>query len=108
MNSNFDIRYAVVLLLGVFLSSISQVMLKKAAQKKYDSFIQEYINPRVIIAYIIFFGTTLLSVVAYKGIPLSIGPILESTSYIYVTIFGVYIFKENDKKNIYQFTLATF
>ena len=31
---------------------------------------------------------------AYKGIPLSMGPVLEATSYIYVTIFGVTIFKE--------------
>ena len=39
-------------------------------------------------------GTTFLSILAYKGIPLSMGPILEATSYIYVTIFGVVIFKE--------------
>lgn len=37
---------------------------------------------------------------AYKGIPLSMGPVLEATSYIYITIFGVCIFKEklNPKK----------
>ena len=53
-----------------------------------------------IIAYSIFVGTTLLSVYAYKGIPLSMGPVLEATSYIYITIFGVCIFKEklNPKK----------
>ena len=47
-----------------------------------------------------FVGTTFLSIVAYKGIPLSMGPILEATSYIYVTFFGVRIFKEklNEKK----------
>ena len=41
-----------------------------------------------------------MSIVAYKGIPLSMGPILEATSYIYVTFFGVRIFKEklNEKK----------
>ena len=51
-------------------------------------------NPLVIIAYTIFVGTTLLSVYAYKGIPLSMGPVLEATSYIYVTFFGVTIFRE--------------
>ena len=97
-----EILYAAVLLVGVFISAVSQVMLKKAALKKYDSKIKEYLNPLVIVAYVLFFGTTLLSILAYKGIPLSMGPILESTSYIYVTAFGVLIFKEkmNPQKKI--------
>ena len=86
--------YSLFLLLGVFISSISQVMLKKAALKTYDSPIKEYINPMVIFAYILFVGTTFLSIYAYKGIPLSMGPVLEATSYIYITIFGITIFKE--------------
>ena len=69
-------------------------MLKKSAMKQYDSKIKEYMNPLVIIAYIMFVGTTFLSIIAYKGIPLSMGPILEATSYIYVTFFGVKIFGE--------------
>lgn len=86
--------YAGLLLLGVFLSAISQVMLKKAALRQYPNKIREYLNPLVIIAYTIFVGTTFLSIYAYKGIPLSMGPVLEATSYIYVTVFGVTIFKE--------------
>ena len=92
--------YSCVLLLGVFISAISQVILKKASMKKHDSVIKEYFKPFVIFAYVLFVGTTFLSILAYKGIPLSMGPILEATSYIYVTIFGVTIFKEkmNSKK----------
>ena len=86
--------YAGLLLLGVFLSAISHVMLKKAVLRQYPNKIREYLNPLVIIAYTIFVGTTFLSIYAYKGIPLSMGPVLEATSYIYVTIFGVTIFKE--------------
>lgn len=88
------LAYSCVLLFGVFVSAISQVMLKKAALKEYDSRIKEYLNPLVIFAYVMFVGTTLLSILAYRGIPLSMGPILEATSYIYVTFFGVVIFKE--------------
>ncbi len=89
-----EILYSLFLLFGVFVSSISQVMLKKAAGKKYDSVIREYMNPLVICAYILFFGTTFLSILAYRGIPLSMGPVLEATSYLYVTFFGVKIFGE--------------
>lgn len=86
--------YPLVLLFGVFVAAISQVMLKKAAVKNHGSIIKEYLNPLVIGAYFLFFVTTLLSVYAYKGIPLSMGPILEATSYVYVTFFGVKIFHE--------------
>lgn len=86
--------YSLVLLSGVFISAISQVMLKKAALKEYDNKIKEYLNPLVIFAYVLFVGTTFLSIFAYKEIPLSMGPVLEATSYLYVTFFGVKIFGE--------------
>ena len=86
--------YASIMLLGTFISSVAQVLLKKEAQVKHASVIQEYLNARVIIAYIIFFGATFLSIYAYKVVSLSMGPILEATGYIYVTAFGAAIFKE--------------
>ncbi|MCF0130440.1 MAG: EamA family transporter [Pseudobutyrivibrio sp.] len=82
------------MLLGVFISAVSQVLLKKAANRQYDSVIKEYLNWRVILAYSIFVAATLLSIYAYKVVPLSLGPVLEATSYIYVTFFGVKIFGE--------------
>ncbi|MCI1304760.1 MAG: EamA family transporter [Lachnospiraceae bacterium] len=92
--------YSLFILFGTFISAISQVMLKKAAMKTYPSKIREYLNPLVISAYLIFIVATLCSVIAYRGVPLSLGPVLEATSYIYVTIFGVKIFHEkvNRKK----------
>jgi len=94
--------YALTLVFGTFISSISQVMLKKAAQKQYKNIIQEYLNPLVIFAYVIFFISTFMSLYAFKGIPLSMGPVLEGSAYIFVTFFGVTIFKEklNTKKII--------
>ena len=93
--------YSCVLLIGVLVSAISQVLLKKAAMKHYENHLKEYLNPMVIFAYAMFVGTTFLSIIAYRGIPLSMGPILEATSYIYVTIFGVKIFHERlNKKKI--------
>lgn len=102
------LSYSCFSLVGVFISAVSQVLLKKAAMKKYDSVIKEYLNPLVIFAYAIFFASTLLSIMAYKVVPLSMGPILEATSYIYVTIFGVTIFKEkfNVKKLVALFFIV--
>lgn len=80
--------------LGVFVSSIAQVMLKFEALKAHDSLIKEYLNPLVIGAYVLMLLSTLMLIISFKMIPLSMGPVLETTSYIYVTIFGVVIFKE--------------
>ena len=49
------IPYILVLMTGVFVSAVSQVMLKKAALKTYDSPLKEYLNPMVIIAYLLKF-----------------------------------------------------
>ena len=79
---------------SVFISSVSQIILKSSADKKYDNKIREYLNPRVIIAYGIFFLATLVTVYAYKGIPLSVGPILETTGYLWISLLGYFILKE--------------
>ncbi|MCI9129092.1 MAG: EamA family transporter [Eggerthellaceae bacterium] len=89
------ILYVLIYLAGVFIAAVSQVMLKKAAQREYESVAKEYLNPLVIFAYVLFFATTLMTIFAYKEVPLTYGPILESASYIFVTIFGVTIFKES-------------
>ncbi len=92
--NNSMLLYSGILLFGVFISSVSQVMLKKSSTKKYSNIIFEYLNPQVIGAYALFFFSTLLSVFAYKEVPLSLGPALEATSYLYITFWGVTIFKE--------------
>ena len=90
--------YSGILLLGTFISAVSHVILKKAALKTYDSKIKEYLNFPVIFAYTLFVLTTFMCIFAYKVVPLSFGPVLESTSYLYVTLFGVLIFKERVTK----------
>lgn len=87
--------YIAIFVLSVFLSSVSQILLKISAGKSYDNAIREYLNPRVILAYGLFFASTLVTVVAYKYVPLSMGPILEATGYIFVTILGYLILKES-------------
>ncbi len=87
-----------LILLGTFISSVAQVVLKKAAMKTYASKLKEYLNPPVIIAYAVFVGTTVFGVFAYKYIPLSLGPVLEASAYFYITFFGVTIFHEKLNK----------
>ena len=91
-------KYIIIFLFSVFISSISQILLKKSANIHYENRIREYLNIRVIIAYGIFFTSSLITIVAYKGVPLSLGPILESTGYIWVAILGRICLKEKIEK----------
>ena len=88
------IAYAAIYALGVFLASVSQVLLKIEASKEHDSLLAEYLNPLVVFAYAIFVATTLLTILAYTVIPVSLGAVLEATSYLYVTAFGALVFHE--------------
>lgn len=99
-------KYACILLAGIFISSLSQVILKKAAMKQYHSPVREYFNLKVILAYMMFAVSVFCTVIAYRGIPLSMGAALESTGYLYITFFGVKIF--NEKMNIRKWTALAF
>jgi len=87
--------YYALAIFSVFISVISQVLLKKSADTEHKNIISEYLNPYVVIAYVIFAIATLSSVITYKGLPLSVCVALESTSYIFIVIFDKTIFHVN-------------
>ena len=82
------------LLLSVFISSVSQILLKKAANRTYENTLREYLNPLVIGADAMFFGSVILTMLALRYVPLSMSPILESTGYIFVSVMGYFFLKE--------------
>lgn len=92
---NSKIIFSLIYLSGVFISAIAQIILKKSAGKEYESKIKEYLNPYVIIAYAIFFGATFCTIYAYKGVPLSFGPILAASEYVFVAVLSKLFLKEN-------------
>lgn len=89
-----QLPYVLLYLASTFLSSVSQVLLKKAAMREHKNLLAEYTDWRVILGYGLFVGCTLLTMLAYRGVPLNVGPVLEATGYLYVTVFGVTIFHE--------------
>ena len=86
--------YYAMYLFSVLVASLSQVILKKSAVIHYESRIREYLNPYVITAYFFLLSSSLLTTFSYRGVPLTMGPVLESTGYIYVGILGMIILKE--------------
>ena len=88
------VKFILLWLFSVLLSSFSQVILKIAAGRKYENRIKEYLNPLVIGAYTLFFLCTLLTMLALRVVPYSYSPMIESTSYIFIPVFGVFLLKE--------------
>ena len=91
---NHETIAVLILLSSVLISSVSQIFLKISANKTYESRLAEYLNPLVIVAYGMFFVSTILTMSALRYLPLSMSPILESTSYIFVSIMGYFLLKE--------------
>ncbi len=86
--------YALVKLVGTFISSGAQILLKISANQEHKSRITEIVNPLVIISYGIFFMSVFMSVYALKGISLAFSAIIESVSFILIPVFSYLFLKE--------------
>ena len=83
-----------IYLASILISVVSQLLLKISANRKHASALREYLNPLVIVAYGMFFGATILTMLALRYVPLSSAPVLESLSYILVAVLGFFVLHE--------------
>lgn len=84
----------VLFLLSALVSSFAQILLKKSAMKAYPNKMREYLNPLVITGYVLMFACTALVVFAYREVPLSLGPMLEASAYLYIMVLSAVFFRE--------------
>jgi multidrug transporter EmrE-like cation transporter len=97
MFEGFAFNFA-IMVFGVLIAALSQIILKKAAMKQYDTVLKQYLNAPVIFAYFIFFLSSLCSVIALRVLPLSLMPVWNSSSYIFVTLFAFLMMKEKPNR----------
>jgi len=94
-----EYKYLLIFIISVFIASFSQILLKKSANKNHANGWREYLNKYVITAYFIFFISTILTIIAYKGIELKYGPIIESLGYIFILIMSKMFLDEKITRN---------
>ena len=82
------------LLASVTVASFSQIILKISAKKTYSSVIREYLNPHVVIGYGMMVLSTVLTILAYRGLDYKNGPVIESLGYILVMFLSLAFFGE--------------
>ena len=92
------IPYLLLGVFSVFVASLSQTLLKWESGREHKSFLREYLNVGVIGGYGLLALSMLLTMFAYRKLPLSMTPAFESCSYIFVTIFGAAVFREKVTK----------
>ena len=97
---NIKFVFICLFLFSVFISSCSQILLKKGANRTYKNIIEEYLNPLVISAYTIFLLSSFLTMYSYKYVPLSIGPMIEAVGYVFVAVLGRIFLKEKINKKM--------
>ena len=90
--------YLLLMFAATFFSAISQVLLKQSAGRTYKSVIYEYLNWRVIVAYLIFGSVLLLNTYAYTQVDLKYGPVLDTFTYVFVLLLSFSVLKERVSK----------
>ena len=91
---NRECIYIGIYVFSVFISSVSQILLKKSANMEYESRLKEYLNWRVILAYTIFFGSAFITTLAFRYVTVGMGNILESLGYFFVVILSAIFLNE--------------
>ena len=81
-------------IVSVTIASFSQILLKKGAMKKYDSFIREYLNVFVLSGYFLMFASVFLTMIVYRGMDFMNVPVLEAIGYVLVSVLSYLFFKE--------------
>lgn len=92
---NNDWLYYGIMFFGVFIASISQLLLKSAAGKQYSHWIRQYLNFNVILGYVIMLMSTVCTIIAMRRVPLSTTPIWNSLGIVLAAFWGKILFKES-------------
>ena len=87
-----------LLVLSVVVASLSQILLKKSAEKSYQSLLREYLNPWVISGYGMMVVSTLLTVGGYAGLEYKNGAVIESLGFVLVMLLSRLFFREKITK----------
>ena len=94
IENNMTIICVLIMIFDAFLSAFSQILLKKSASVEHGNVVKEYLNVRVITAYIIFAFVLVANAFAYQGISYKYGAVIGASSYIFVMILSKLILKE--------------
>lgn len=86
--------WTAIMIVSIFLAAVSQILLKISANSSYSGVLYEYLNLKVISAYVLLFITTILAVLALRYVPLYVAASIEAVSQVFVCVLGKVVLKE--------------
>ena len=93
--------YYFFVIIGIFASACSQLLLKTSANKGHANWVAELLNWRVMLAYAIFFCSMLVNTIALgHGVRVKDMPILESLGYVFVPLLSFCFLHERLSKRL--------
>lgn len=87
-----------ILIVSVFIASCSQIILKTSAGEEHKNLWKEYLNIGVMTGYGMMVLSTILTILAFRGLEYKYGPVIESLGYVFVMILGNLFLKEKITK----------
>lgn len=79
---------------AAFLAAVSQIFLKKSAEKEHKGILGEYANGYVMAGYGLLFLSLMINMWAYQGMEYRFGPVINASSYVFVLILGKLFLRE--------------
>ena len=79
-------------------SAVSQILLKQSANQEHANMLREYLNWRVITAYLIFGLVLLANTYAYTQVEMKYGPVLDTITYVFVLLLSWLVLREKITK----------
>lgn len=79
---------------SVAVASCSQILLKKGSLKGYQGFWHQYLNPHVLGGYGLLALSTLMAILAYRGMDYKNGPVIEALGYLFVMVLSALFLQE--------------
>ena len=93
-------KYIVLMFFASFIAGVSQILLKKSANKKHKHLLFEYLNIRVITAYLLLGSSLFMNIYGYRGVDYKYAPVFAAATYLCsMTLSGV-ILKEDIKSKL--------
>ncbi len=82
------------MIVSALITALSQIILKKSANKTYKSMIFEYVNPYVLFSYTCYVGVLVLNVFIYTKADYRFGVVINSMSTVFVMLLSHFILNE--------------
>ena len=83
------------MVVSALITALSQIILKKSANKTYKSMIFEYLNPYVLFSYACYVGVLVLNVFIYTKADYRFGVVINSMSTVFVMLLSHLILNES-------------